>query len=138
DPGLVDLLQEWQVLGETHPVAQPGGAEVGQDVADVVGSEQLPAVRQARQPGPPGDGEGGGELAGVTAPLVVAQPEADDPVVHVPHRQAGQGAGVERVAGAGGGDDHPDLDADVPARRPGLVQDDLQGRGEPTDVRRVG
>ncbi len=121
-------------------MAEAGGLEVGDDVAHVLGAQQLAAVRHARQPGVAGDAESGRPLGGLAPPLVVAQPEPH----HLPGGVAGvlgreprQRPGVQRVPGAGGRHDHADLDARGRARGAGLVQDDLQGRREAADEGRV-
>ena len=59
------------------------------------------------------------------------------PVAGVPRRQPREGARVERVAHARRRHDDADLDAGGRARRPGLVEHDLQRRRDAADERRV-
>ena len=100
DAGVDHALQHRGVLAGPHAVADPGGGQVVQGHLDVVGTEQLAAVRHPRQAGATGEVEGRGELGGPAAPLVVRQAEPDDgarPLALVPDGEPGQGAGVERV-----------------------------------------
>ena len=71
------------------------------------------------------DAEGGLEVRGRAAPLVVGQAEADDAPARVLGSQPSERAGVERVPGAVRGDDDPDADARRLLGVPGGVQEQV-------------
>ena len=106
-----------RVLDRPDAVPDPVGAEVLEAGAHAGRPEQLAAVRDGRQTGVPGDPEGPGEVLRSAAALVVGQPEADDAAAGVLRGEPGEGAGVQRVPGPVGADDHPDADARRGARR---------------------
>ena len=108
DALLDDPLQQGGVLDRPDAVAEPVRVQGVQAGAHRLRTHQLAAVRHQRKPGPLGDRERRRELGGRAAPLVVGQPEADDPAVGVLRGEPGQGARVQRVPGAVGGDDHRD------------------------------
>ena len=85
---------------------QAVGVQGVQALPDVLGSAQLPAVRNQPQPRAFGDAERRGEVGSRPAALVVGESEADDAAVGVLRGQTREGAGVQGVAGAVGGDHH--------------------------------
>ena len=136
-----DPAQEIGVLAAAHAVADPRRSQVVDDLAHVLGPQELAAVGDGGQPGFAGDAEGRRPLRGRSPAFVVRQPEADDvarPVPGVAGRQARQRARLERVADAGGGDDDGDLDSGRGVGRLRLVEDDLERRGDPSEEGRVG
>ncbi|OLT24808.1 hypothetical protein BJF82_06230 [Kytococcus sp. CUA-901] len=119
---------------------EPVRAQRVQGVGDVLRAQQLPGVGEGRQPGAAGDLERAAEGGGVAAALVVRQAEAHHlagPVPGVLRGEAGQGAGVVGVPGAAGGHDDGHADPLLGTGQAGLVEDDLQGRGDAPDVRGV-
>ena len=105
-------------------------------VPHVRGAEQLTAVRDRQQAGLPGDAERGAEVGRRAAALVVRQAEADDRP-RVTGGQARQGARVQWVPGAGGRDDDAHAHPGLPLRERGLVEHDLDRRGQATHERGV-
>ncbi len=73
------------------------------------------------------------EVGGVAAALVVGEPEADDPPARVLRRQASQRAGVERVAGAVGRDQHPDAQPRLARALGRGVEHQVGERGRPAE-----
>ena len=131
-----DRVQQRGVLTGAYPVAQTRGAECGDDLAQVVGSQELSAVRHGGQATPPGDGEGPLPRSGPSGALVVGQAEADNLTGLVPgvaHRQACEGARVQGVAHPGGRYDDGHFHTGQGRSLLGGVEDDLQGRGDPSD-----
>ena len=116
-PGVDDPVQQRRVLGGADAVAEPVGVQVVEADPDVLGAAQLAAVRREQQPGPLGDPERRREVGGAAAALVVGEAEADHPAAGVLRGQPGQGAGVERVPGAVGGDHHGHPEPGRRARR---------------------
>ena len=89
------------------------------------------------QPGPFGDGERRREVRGVAATFVVAQPEADDAAAGVLRCQAGEAAGVQRMAGPVGCDDDAEADAHRLRRLPSGVEHELGELGDVAEPRGV-
>ena len=134
-------LQHPGVLGAAHAVAEAVGPQRLQGGLDRRRAEQLPGVGDQGQPGVPGDLEGAGELLGHPAPLVVAQPEAHDlagPFAGILRRQAGQRPGVEGVPDPARRHDDRHLGPSARRGGPGLVEHDLDRRGDAADEGRVG
>ena len=103
----------------------------------MLGTAQLPAVGDQQQARPVGDPEGTREVLGRTPPLVVGEPEPDHPAAGVLPGQAGQGAGVERVAGAVGGDDHGDAQPGPPGRVLDAVEHQVGEGGDAAEARGI-
>ena len=133
-------VQRRRVLARPHPVADPVGPEHGERVDHRRRPEQLAAVGDERESAVPGDLERRREVRQRPSPLVVREAEPDHgarAVTGIPDGEAREGAGVEGVPDPAGRDD----DTDPRPGRPGglrrLVEDDLEGGGDATDVRGV-
>jgi hypothetical protein len=140
DVVLDEPCQHPGVLARPHAVAEAVRAQGVEGVLDVIGAEQLAAVRHERQPRPARDVERRREVRRPAPALVVAQAEPDHrgrALAREPCGEAGQGPGLQRVAGAGGGDDHADPRARRCCRLARGVQHDLERGRDAADERRV-
>ncbi len=115
-------------------MAEPVGVQVVEAGPDVLGAAELAAVRGEHQPGPLGDPERRRELGRAAPALVVGEAEADHPAAGVLRREPGQGAGVERVPGPVGGDDHRDPEAGALARVACGIQHQVGERGDAVEA----
>ncbi len=128
--GVDHSAEHVRVLNAADAVTQPMRPQRGEAAGDAVRTAQLARVRQAGEPGPASDREGGREVVGAAATLVVRQAETDDPPPGVLRGEPGERPGVQRVSGAVGGDDDGQRQ---PGRRPGgadRVQHQLGEGGE--------
>src|SRR5487761_709239 len=131
DAGRGEPLDEPRVFHRPDAVPQPVRVQQVKAVPDAARADELASVRCEQQPGPLGDPEGRREVRGRPAPLVVGQPEADDALSRVLHRQPGQRPSVHRMPGSVGGNDDPDPDIRRPGRLLHGIEQKLSERGDP-------
>ena len=112
-PGCGEPLEQRRVLGRADAVADPV-ARRGRPgrPRTLLGPGELAAVRHRQQPGAVGDrGTPGRSPRSRPRRSSLDRPKPTTPAAGVLRREPGQRAGVQRVPGAVGGDDHPDADA---------------------------